>query len=646
MTWGGGADTLWSSDLNWLTSVVPGVGDTATFDNAGNGNVIIDLGAGVTVGNIAFDTAAVAAYTLGSGAVGSQSLTLGNGGTISLTSTVSANQLVNAALTLGTDGTAQTFALSNASLTNSLTLAGGISGSTGTGLKTVSVGGLGATVLSGVISNGTGGTVGITKTGNGALSLSNTVNTFSGGVTLGANTGTTTATTFNGTNATGLGTGAVSVGAGSTLNLQSTNTVATTTTINNTFTGTGLLKLTFTGVTATNTAMNGLAGFAGTIQLSNTGVNGDKLNTNSSMANLAASLIIDSGSSLFVPAGGTANFAGGISLNGIGNSENRGAIRMGTAVLGGNISLVGSSTIGLDLNTYGILTGNISAAGVGTLTFGGSQAGSGTLTGNLSDGPGTLSLTKANAGTLWLTRANNYTGATTISGGRLQLGLGGTTGSLSPSSAISVASGASLTLNRSNAMAQGVDFGTISGAGNVTQNGTGTTTFGTATAQAYTGQTQVNRGTLALDFANMVTPTNIIDPNSALNLGGGTLSLLGNGVSTTAQTFNGTIFSPARSVVAPNRGTGTSTTVTLGALTNGPGSAVHFTPTTAWAAGGAGVIGAASLTEIVTVASVTRNGTAITMPGAGSFAFIGANMFNGTGSGARYIVAKGAASGP
>ncbi len=583
-TWLGTTDALWALDSNWSASF-PVLGDTATFDGAGNGNVILDLGAGVSVGNITFDTSLAAAYTLGTGAVNSQSLTLGNGGTIAMTSTVAANQLVNAALTLGNDGTAQTFTLANNSTTNLLTVAGGITGSTGSGVKMLAVTGSAATTLSGVISNGTGGSVAISQTGAGALTLSNTGNTFSGGLTIGAAAGVVTATTNTGTNASGLGTGAVSIGAGSTLNLLSANTVAAATTLNNTFTGTGLLKLTFTDVTPTNTAMNGLSGFAGTIQLSNTGVNGDKLNTNSSMANMAASLIIDSGSSLFVPAGGTANFAGGISLNGIGNSENRGVIRMGTAVLGGNISLAGSSTIGLDANTYGILTGNISSAGVSTLTFGGSQAGNGTLTGNLSDGPGTLSLTKANAGTLWLTGTNNYTGATTITGGRLQLGLGGTTGSLSPNSSVIVSSGASITFNRSNAMALGTDFGAISGAGNVTQNGTGTTTFGGATALTYTGITAINRGTLALDFAALATPTNMINSGSALQLGGGTLSVLGKSGGTTAQTFNGTTLTAGRSVIAPSQNGGTSTTVTLGALTNGAGSAIHFTPATAWAAG-------------------------------------------------------------
>ncbi len=491
------------------------------------------------------------------------------------------------------------------------------------------------------------GTTGITKAGTGNLTLANTGNTFSGGLTIGASAGTVTATTNTGANVTALGTGAVSVGAGSTLDLQSANTVAAGTTINNAFTGSGLLRLTFNGTTATNTILNNVGGFGGTIQLSNTGTNGDKLNTNNNIGNVAASLVVDNGSQLFVTGGNTANFNGGISIIGTGNSENRGVIRLATGVLGGNISLAGSSTIGLE---GGYLAGNISAgvAGTQTLAFGGSQSGNGTLLGNISDGAGTVALTKNNTGTLWLTGTNTYTGATTISanGGRLQLGLGGTTGSLSPSSAISVDSNGSLTFNRSNAMAQGVDFGTISGLGNVTQNGTGTTTFGTATAQAYTGQTQVNRGTLALDFANLATPTDIINPASVLNLGGGTLSVLGNSVGTTAQTFASTTLSAGRSTLAPNRGAGTSTTVTLGLLTSGAGSSIAFTPNTAWAAGGVGTAGAASTTEIVTVSGVTRNGTAITMPGAGSFTFIGANAFNGTGTAARYVVALGSASGP
>ena len=199
--WLGATDTLWSLDSNW-TAPAPGLGDTATFNGLGNGNVILDFGVGgVTVGSLTFDTSSVAGYTLGSGAAGSQSLTLGNAGTISLTSTVAANQLVNAALTLGNDGTAQTFTLANESTTNSLTVAGSIAGSIGSGVKTLAVAGAGATTLSGTISNGSGGTVAISKTGNGTLALSNTGNTFSGGVTVAAAAGVVTATMAAGTNA-------------------------------------------------------------------------------------------------------------------------------------------------------------------------------------------------------------------------------------------------------------------------------------------------------------------------------------------------------------------------------------------------------------------------------------------------------------
>src|SRR5688500_18320982 len=45
-SWDGSTDALWSTTTNWLTdpAVVPGTGDTATFNGAGNGNTTIDLG--------------------------------------------------------------------------------------------------------------------------------------------------------------------------------------------------------------------------------------------------------------------------------------------------------------------------------------------------------------------------------------------------------------------------------------------------------------------------------------------------------------------------------------------------------------------------------------------------------------------------
>ena len=108
LTWTGTNNTALWSDPNWDSTPVPGTGDTAVFDAAaGIGGAVIDLGGGVTINTILFDTAGAVAYTLGSGAVGSQSLTLNGGGAVTMNSTVVNNELFNAALTLGTDATTQ-----------------------------------------------------------------------------------------------------------------------------------------------------------------------------------------------------------------------------------------------------------------------------------------------------------------------------------------------------------------------------------------------------------------------------------------------------------------------------------------------------------------------------------------------------------
>ena len=199
--------------------------------------------------------------------------------------------------------------------------------------------------ISETIANSANGISTLTKAGNGTLILTNAANTFSN---LSVSAGTLQANTNGGINQTGLGVAAASISTGATVNLLSGNTAGTFTTINNAFTGTGLLKLTFlNNTTAKNTSLANINGFSGTIQLSNLGTNSDKLNV-SNQGNVAAALIVDAGSQIY-NSGGTTNFNGGISITGTGNNENRGVIRLAvTAVLGGNISLAGSSTIGLD----------------------------------------------------------------------------------------------------------------------------------------------------------------------------------------------------------------------------------------------------------------------------------------------------------
>ena len=100
-TWTGATDATWAG-ANWSASPVPGTGDTATFNGTGNGNTTIDLGGGVTIANILFNTGGAAAYTIGTGAAGSETLTLNDSAAVTLNSTVANNQLFNAAITLGT----------------------------------------------------------------------------------------------------------------------------------------------------------------------------------------------------------------------------------------------------------------------------------------------------------------------------------------------------------------------------------------------------------------------------------------------------------------------------------------------------------------------------------------------------------------
>ena len=142
----------------------------------------------------------------------------------------------------------------------------------------------------------------------------------------------------------------------------------------------------------------------------------------------------------------------------------------------------------------------------------------------------TGALTKSGAGTLILSGSNQATGQTTISAGTLQLGNGSTTGSLSSSSAL--VNNATLTFNRSNALAQGSDFNSsISGTGNVIQAGGGTTTL--SGTNSYTGTTKVNAGVLNV--------TGSLASGSVVTVGGdgssGTPTLAGNGTVNGATTI-------------------------------------------------------------------------------------------------------------
>src|SRR5207237_668291 len=141
----------------------------------------------------------------------------------------------------------------------------------------------------------------------------------------------------------------------------------------------------------------------------------------------------------------------------------------GTTILTGNSTYTGGTTISagtLQLGnggTTGSIVGDVIDNGV--LSF--NRSDSVTFDGTIS---GSGSVNQIGTGTTILTGNSTYTGGTTISAGTLQLGNGGTTGSIVGD----VIDNGVLSFNRSDS----VTFdGTISGSGSVNQIGTGTTIF-------------------------------------------------------------------------------------------------------------------------------------------------------------------------
>ena len=166
-------------------------------------------------------------------------------------------------------------------------------------------------------------------------------------------------------------------------------------------------------------------------------------------------------------------------------------------------------------------------------------------------------LTKAGSGTVVLGASNLYTGATTVDQGTLQIGAG-TAGDLgSNTAAINLGAGATLSFGRTNS---GLTIANnISGAGGVTENGTGGTTVLTGT-NTQTGATTITAGTLQFNSAAAMST------GSALALNGGVLALRADA---------NTTFTPASTAISGTVGidvnpltTGTGNTLTLaGAVT-------------------------------------------------------------------------------
>ena len=551
--------TVFAEDVNVLGTGAP------LLVNGGT----VDLGVGSTVGAVTLTSGSIlgpvvfltgTSFAVESGTVSAR--LAGSGATLTKTTagtvTLSGANSFSGQMTVQ-DGTVSISTINNASaagvLGNSALAAvlGNTGGQTGTlqytGVTasstkpfTMASGGTGAfqvdtaattLTLSGLI-NGGGG---LSKTGPGTMVLSNATNTYTGGTTV---SGGILIASRSGSGTFSFG-GTVTLANGTSLYTNTNNGTFTIGTPIDIVSGVAALRvdnggtlsagdLIITGsitgaggliMTGTNNGnrrkleLQGAKTFLGGVTLQQTVAPNGTFFTNTAAYTRTRLVIFDKASlgtgtlrSELVKVDGAST--GGLEVPN-GNTSNSGTnfgLETGTGV-----------TNAIDLATGANL--NVTTSQTNALQLSGVISGAGSLTTRApSTNPINLSEASPNnlPGLLILSGANTYTGSTFVNTGTLQIGNGGTTGSLSPSSAIVVSNpnaavnGATgsfninnyvptLAFKRSDTLTQGVDFAAvISGAfGQVSQTGIGTTILtGTNT---YTGLTIVQAGTLTLGHA-------------------------------------------------------------------------------------------------------------------------------------------------
>ncbi|OPF94303.1 hypothetical protein I8G32_01726 [Rhodopseudomonas palustris] len=380
-------------------------------------------------------------------------------------------------------------------------------------------------------------------------------------------------------------------------------------------TGSGVLTL-----TGSNSYLGGTTISAGTLQIGNGGntgsITGDIINN----------------ASLAFNRSGTYTFDGAISgTGGVSKTSN------GTTVLTGTNTYTGGTTISAGIlqvgggGSTGSITGDIINRGSlrfkrsDAYTFGGAISGTGAI---LQDGDGVTILT----GT------NTYTGNTAISRGKLQIGDGGTTGSITGG----VTNNSELWFNRSDTYTFG---GVISGSGRVSQLGPGTTVL--TGKSTYTGGTTISAGTLQIgnggttgSIANNVNNAGTLAFNrsDAYTFGGaisgtGSVSQLGSGNLTLsgANTYiGGTTISGGTVTVGNNSAFGTGDVKTTQGATVAFGAA-DYTLANNFVVSGTSIFDIQTGTTQTITGAVSDGDTAgiIEKNGGGKLILNGRNTFSG-----------------
>ncbi|KZB62115.1 hypothetical protein AUP42_03920 [Thalassospira lucentensis] len=514
-----GTITLTSGDLNALNSNITlnGNGNTLSGNNAFRGLLVYS--GTVAINDLTIENAVAsggdAGQAAGGGAGLGGALFVKDGANVTISNLVAQN---NAAT--GGDGGAQT--------------ASGVTGGGG------GMGGDGGTVVSGTNGGGGGlgsGATGGSNSGNGGDGIAQGEGAGGDGANLGGGGGT------GGNNGGGGGSGDQSVGGGGVNGIDGTFTDDP----DGGFGGGGG-KAGNGGFGGGGGAFRGDGGFGGgggggglgsVADVGQGGFGAGNGVSSGTISQAAGGGGLGAGGAIFVMDGATLTIAGTLTVNnntvtgGNGGTGAAGTAEDGSA-FGDGVFLQGSGTL-----TFNPDTGNTQTL-ANTIT---DQAGSG--------GTGSWALTKNGAGTLTLSAANSYSGATNLSAGTLSLSGSGTLGNAA--GALNLTGGTldlgtttqtrtgTITLNGatvsngtlSSSGTFDTQSGTISavlaGTGALAKTGTGTVTL--SGANTYTGTTDLSAGTLTLSGSGTLG-----DAAGALNLTGGTLDL-----GTTTQTRTGTI---------------------------------------------------------------------------------------------------------
>jgi autotransporter-associated beta strand protein len=349
---------------------------------------------------------------------------------------------------------------------------------------------------------------------------------------------------------------------------------------------------------------------------------------------ITATVTVDSGAILQIGSNGALNSNGaaadsGTTGNLIGNVTNNGQVIFGRSdavAYTGTVSGTGALTVA---SGRAVLTGSNNYSGGTTINSGailqvGNGGTTGSVNGNILDNgqlvfnrsdsgiySGTISgsggFVLAGGAALTLTGNNTYSGATTIVTSTLQVGSGGTNGSLGSGV---VNNGGLLSFNRSDAI---TISNAIGGSGGVTQLGSGTLSL--TGSNTYTGATNVNAGTLLV--------SGTLASSSGVNVASGA-TLSGSGTVANTSLASG-------GILAPGNG-GLGALAIAGDLTLASGSVTNIDVSSS-ASDLLSVNGAASLDGILTASFAAgtydaKQYTLLTAVGTLSGTFANLNLIN------------------